>query len=834
MYTFANDSLLQLQPIVLLTSLLNMKQHLIVSIILFLSLFPAFECNAYNVFVTETGEMIESETLPTCKQSLEKVENRYRVTYTFDTLVVVHDDIFEGKKYFALPGFGLSEDSGYAATLGGKRQFTLDDMAICEVTGISVDFADYQSWDYSPARPPLLNSSDERLTAEDITPISETDAFLPEVPVDMLDVSYYRGYPITNILISPIQYNSKTKTVRINKRISFFIDELEIDALSNDRLSGEIANDDMTLETTVWDLLMMEKDFKDTKETYPIDRHYLIVTSSTFMNQVNKFAEWKRKMGYTVEIASKDQWSSSEIKETIKACFEQRGNLYYVLLVGDVTTVPPCNSRCEHPYSRSFFLTDVPYSCLDGEDDFYPDIYLGRIPASTEAEATAAFDKIIAYEKDPSFGEKRSKAICSSYFQDKKPKDGIEDRGFVFITERIYNYLRTPYNDVERIYYASPSVSPLKWSSQYGSGAPVPDYLRRPNFNWDGDKNDIIDAINSGCNLFYHRDHGGYIGWENPGINSSDLTSLNNNRYPIVLSIDCNVGNFKSPDYFGRKLLGLKNAGAATVVAAVEVSYSGRNDAFVSGMIDAIWPSPGLSYTYGDYHYNKNEELTAQCVGEMMVQGMNRVDESYSYKKSDGKYRLYDTDKAQKDLYHCLGDPSLSLFYNPETPTSDVAYSAIHDGDRLIISGLNRRCNISFYNETTGVSRRFSGFGAEFACQNTDNVSVIISKPGYKPIIRSKFDYTNLSNNIKSVTFASGEIIIKLCDDFDFRKAANLTIIYCRTNYPLPSSQPIIEGNYVYTFKIPAGVVGSAGGEMHMVTIRDGDKILDYVKLPVK
>lgn len=207
---------------------------------------------------------------------------------------------------------------------------------------------------------------------------------------------------------------------------------------------------------------------------------------------------------------------------------------------------------------------------------------------------------------------------------------------------------------------------------------------------------------------------------------------------------------------------------------------------------------------------------------------------SYSYKKSDGKYRLYDTDKAQKDLYHCLGDPSLSLFYNPETPTSDVAYSAIHDGDRLIISGLNRRCNISFYNETTGVSRRFSGFGAEFACQNTDNVSVIISKPGYKPIIRSKFDYTNLSNNIKSVTFASGEIIIKLCDDFDFRKAANLTIIYCRTNYPLPSSQPIIEGNYVYTFKIPAGVVGSAGGEMHMVTIRDGDKILDYVKLPVK
>ncbi len=103
-----------------------MKQHLIVSIILFLSLFPAFECNAYNVFVTETGEMIESETLPTCKQSLEKVENRYRVTYTFDTLVVVHDDIFEGKKYFALPGFGLSEDSGYAATLGGKRQFTLD------------------------------------------------------------------------------------------------------------------------------------------------------------------------------------------------------------------------------------------------------------------------------------------------------------------------------------------------------------------------------------------------------------------------------------------------------------------------------------------------------------------------------------------------------------------------------------------------------------------------------------------------------------------------------------------------------------------------------------
>ena len=53
--------------------------------------------------------------------------------------------------------------------------------------------------------------------------------------------------------------------------------------------------------------------------------------------------------------------------------------------------------------------------------------------------------------------------------------------------------------------------------NRYYNGAMLPADLRESsNFPWDGDGEDVVDAINDGRFLVIHRDHAGASGWATP------------------------------------------------------------------------------------------------------------------------------------------------------------------------------------------------------------------------------------------------------------------------------------------------------------------------------
>jgi hypothetical protein len=94
----------------------------------------------------------------------------------------------------------------------------------------------------------------------------------------------------------------------------------------------------------------------------------------------------------------------------------------YVLLVGDghydfKGELRPGAPNLIPPYLLSVdphigeTATDNRYASVDGDDDFLPDMALGRIPARTAAEVTAVVDKIIAYERSAPPGEWQRRAV---------------------------------------------------------------------------------------------------------------------------------------------------------------------------------------------------------------------------------------------------------------------------------------------------------------------------------------------------------------------------------------------------------------------------------------
>lgn len=782
---------------------------------------------AYKVFDVKTGNITESNKIPSPTREIEQIESMYKVTYSFDSLLVYEDPEVTGTSFFRIPGFSLSERAGYASTPLKFEQFTLDSQTEYEVTVSKTQYKDY-SFVYTPGRTPVANNSNSTPIPDAIV---EKDSFSPENPVVKESTSFYRGHSILNMRLNPIMYNSEQKKVRIYNKIVLYISPVEIDATSLPLSPCNITGDDYFWSNSITHLSESAKIVKPLKELYvAANRHYLILTSPAFIKPVNSFAGAKRKDGYSVEIISHDNWTSDMIHQEISNSIVRNKNLYYVLLVGDTTIMPSNTSRFAHKYDNRHFVSDFAYSCLDGENDFVPDVCLGRIPVSSTAEATNILNKIISYSKY-SFSDNSSKAMFASYFQDDN-RDGIEDRGFVCNTEKVADYLSSQFSDVSRIYYASGYVNPSKWSYVYGTGEMIPDFLRRPGFAWNGNKSDIISAFNSGCNFIVHRDHGAISGWSSPSFTINDMSQLDNKTYPIVFSVNCLTGKFTESNNFARKLLSLKNAGCASILASQEVSWTNRNDAYLIGMIDAAWPNHGLEYTTALHsNWNENTNEPVESIGDMARAGLARVSEVFGNPMND----IYTANHFEE--YQILGDPSLDIYFDSSVNLSDIA-DITKDSDGYSVTS-SKEVNISFFNSTTGETRRYRGIAANFNCNATDSVYIAVSRHGCQTFRRSNLNAASKPGGetddsyFSSIKVTGNTFTIKLSNKIDDIIKNSLNDVKIVLSNPYSSFTleiNVVPGNYIYTTNGPH-YSSNQKGNVEIISLLCNTKLLESKKI---
>ncbi|MCT4636253.1 MAG: C25 family cysteine peptidase [Bacteroidales bacterium] len=486
-----------------------------------------------------------------------------------------------------------------------------------------------------------------------------TDAFFPAKIADVLSVQTMRGMPMATIQVRPVQFNPITKKLRVYSKIVYRVNYNGKSVEFNQRSD----------EKTPYSNFILNKESVSVKRSVSRaddgSKDYIIVTIDRFMPAARKLATWKSQLGYSVDIVSKGSWTSDEVMEAIHSRYKNWSTKPgYFVIIGDNEHVPGQDLQID----GETYASDLYYACMDGAGDYTPDMAHGRISVKSPEQANVVIDKIVNYEKNPvSDASFYQNGVNCAQFQDVaryEAPDGYAARRFCHTSEDIRDYITGRGYDVERIYYTKSTNTPTNWNKGYYSkGEKIPDELLRKNgFNWNGGKDEITTSINAGKFYLFHRDHGyaGGTGWAHPEFLTNHIDALTNgDKLPVVFSINCHTGEFRLPECFAEKFLRKEGGGAVGVVGAAYYSLSGNNDGFSLGMVDAIWPNPGIIPVFGTGSGIPNPGPSGvansiRTMGDVVNQGLVRMTQTWD---SNESYKIY-----TYRLFHYFGDPAMKIW----------------------------------------------------------------------------------------------------------------------------------------------------------------------------
>ncbi|OGL43476.1 MAG: hypothetical protein A2161_15845 [Candidatus Schekmanbacteria bacterium RBG_13_48_7] len=242
---------------------------------------------------------------------------------------------------------------------------------------------------------------------------------------------------------------------------------------------------------------------------------------------------------------------------------------YYVLLLGDASY----DHRNYHGYGEfhwvpSTFIhslemgetcSDNTYGCMDGPDDFIPDMIVSRIPARNLIQAQEMINKTIAYE-----------AIS-----------GTEDWMKHVVTvadndEAFFEMLGTDFESMIPEDFSSREI----FLSRYSTPADC--------------TNDILTELDNGCLMMVYSGHGSVQSWTSESIfSNTDIARLAANyKTPLILMLSCLNGYFPFPDTFeslAEEFLRRSDGGACATIAATGVSYPSIQKYFAQGIYKSLF-----------------------------------------------------------------------------------------------------------------------------------------------------------------------------------------------------------------------------------------------------
>lgn len=615
------------------------------------------------------------------------------VTYKFDHINLLNDKLYHSRVIPEIPGF---------YTLSGKGYFALpvrqDFFHIPNNHNISVELVSCISQNYTMAIAP----SYEQLTEWEPEPTDSTQnkipiirGFYPATPLNLKTQS--NG--LAEIEVMPISYNESKKQVCIATELTYKVTFTKTKDTSEIRGIASNANKNIIKNIVLNSKSVNKSDEISTPEGY------IVLTTPDYIKAVERFSEWKKRLGFNVKIISRTGWTPESIKHTIKSVYEKMAAPKYLLIIGDHEDIPGQQSH----YGKYTYYTDYFYSYITSDNSGMPDLIKGRIPVKSLEEANVVIDKIMNYEMNPIIDNNfYINAIHSTYFQDKdKKKDGIEDRQYSRVTEDLSQYMLLLGKNIIREYYTEDDVIPLRWSTpDYSGSFEVPENLRKPLFKWDSNVESITKAINSGAFYVFHRDHGVKEGWVYPSYQNLDIRLLSNkNKLPVLFSVDCSCGRFEG-DCFAENVLKHPNGGAVAVFAASEDSFTDQNDIFSNAIFKSIWPNT---------NENSDKEGTHR-IGEILNQSLlaNRHD-------------------YHNEIYHCFGDPSMMMVTNRPAEIQNIIVK--RSDSSVTVSCANNDVAISFYDCISGMQKVVKSANADFESANPDAVSVVISGHNLLPYI---------------------------------------------------------------------------------------------------
>ena len=355
----------------------------------------------------------------------------------------------------------------------------------------------------------------------------------PMNPAELMSVGNMGSHRIASVVIYPFQYIPKERRLIYHSEIEC---SLEYEPSKQPFLEGGSRSMEKIVKA-----LVLNPEAVETKSSQETECEYLIVTCSDFASNFQALADWKTKKGIPARVVTTDSiYQNSEgvdeaekVRNFIKHAYENFGT-QWVLLGGDTEIVPDRVAyamSCEyhgHPDEDSL-RADLYYSDLDGtwnlngngiygeiadSVDLYPEVFVGRAPASTKAEARYFATKVAIYEKDPPTDYQLNMLFLGAILW----SDPVTDAG---VGKNMIDSLYVPprFDPITKLYESLGNES-------YTS---------------------VMNALNEGQNLINHDGHGwiDYMGVGEGHLDGSDMDALRNGYdFGILYSIGCWVGAF--------------------------------------------------------------------------------------------------------------------------------------------------------------------------------------------------------------------------------------------------------------------------------------------------
>jgi len=266
----------------------------------------------------------------------------------------------------------------------------------------------------------------------------------------------------------------------------------------------------------------------------------LVITNSMFDGVIEPWVNWKRQMGYTVDVVDVTVAgpTANNIKTFIQNQYDLNNGLKYVQLMGDAPQVPSLSSGGGG--------SDPSYALLAGADS-YPDIYVGRFSAQTVAEMQTQIDRSIYYERDVQADAdwlQRGMGIASSEGGGSQGDNGESDQQHMELIRT--DLLGYGYTTVDQMYQTMGATA-----TQVGTN------------------------VNAGRGFINYVGHGSTTTWVTTGFSNNNVNALTNDfMLPVIVSVACVNGNFVSNTCFAEAWLRATNnangnpTGAAAMYAS--------------------------------------------------------------------------------------------------------------------------------------------------------------------------------------------------------------------------------------------------------------------------
>jgi hypothetical protein len=279
-----------------------------------------------------------------------------------------------------------------------------------------------------------------------------------------------------------------------------------------------------------------------------------------------------------------------QIRNFIRHAYQNWGTTH-VLLGGDVENIP-----CRRPWVDAtpynpILLDSIPadlyYADLDGDWDFdgdglfgepedscdmYPDVFIGRAPATTVASASLFVSKFLTYANDPNAPYLRNVLLAGF---------DIFENVYCETTMELYDSAYVPVQ-----------VKPCAKVYDRHTG---------------NHKTAVTNLLNQGQHVWIHADHCNYygmgMGHMNHGyvMDRTNLAALTNAaRYTIMTSVGCFTGEFDTADCAAEHFMLAPNGGGVAVASNSRYGLAGdptnpqREYSFmlVEGFVRALFAQP--------------------------------------------------------------------------------------------------------------------------------------------------------------------------------------------------------------------------------------------------